>query len=153
MHFGRLLSAESSAPAGTTLTTRPARTWAGTTRAARPAELRTRQRGIQAFAQFLFVERAAFVAVPFGEPLCETALELVAGERAVFVGVGGAEKARRDEAPRPAAAAAVRRAKAGRWRKEIPEVFGEFFLVDFACFARVELVKPRVGQAGELFAR
>src|SRR6266581_4255269 len=150
MHFGRLLSAESPAPAGTALTTRPAWTWTGTARA---AELRTRQRGIQPFAQFLFVERAAFVAVPLAEPLCETAPELVAGEHAVFVGVGGAEKAGRDEAPRSPAAAAVRRAKTGRGRKEVAEAFDELFLVELACFASVELVKPGVGQAGELFAR
>src|SRR3989442_1956415 len=84
--FGRFLSAaESAATASATGTT-----WLA--RPARPAELRTREGGVQAFTELVASERAALVGVPFSEPLRESAVELFPREGAVLVDVGGVEE-------------------------------------------------------------
>src|SRR6266516_530921 len=80
--FGRFLSAAESTAIATA---------SGTTWPARPPELRTRERGVQAFTELVASESTTLVGVPFSEPLCESAIELFPRESAVLVDVGGAE--------------------------------------------------------------
>ena len=61
------------------------------------AEVGTRDSFAKAFLQFGFFESGVLVTVPIGCPFFEDFLHLGLGERAVFVGVDGAEKSRAHE--------------------------------------------------------
>src|SRR5206468_3073757 len=105
---------------------------------ARSAEVGPRQDSIEAVAQFVLRERAAFVRVPFGGPFSKGVFQLSPCERTIFVAIDGGKEPWPNKPARtePAAASrspASRRSETLWWRKHIAQSFPELFLSQLAC--------------------
>ena len=95
---GTTLAARASSAAGTGSCSAESAATLSTLRPASPAcesalaaEIGPGQRGIQAFANFIFAQRPCLFCVPLREPFFESRFEFSASQRAIFVGIRSRE--------------------------------------------------------------